>query len=274
MIPILDTHLHLVYPDRFQYPWLANAPAINRPWTVESYWEEARPLGIEAALHMEVDVAEADMLPETRFVLGLPGVSGAIAATRPESSDFPAHLEELAAMGGVKGIRRILHEVLDDLSQSELFRQNIRRLASVNLPFDLCVRHDQLPIGRELVAQAPDVTFILDHCGVPDVLGQGLDPWRDNIRALAQMPNVSAKISGIVAYSGPDWTLDTIRPYVEHVIECFGWDRIVWGSDHPVVTQTGSLARWVEVTRQIIGGASEDEQARLLNRNAARIYGL
>jgi predicted TIM-barrel fold metal-dependent hydrolase len=274
MIPILDTHLHLVYPDRFQYPWLANAPAINRPWTAESYWEEAGPLGIQAALHMEVDVAEADMIPETRYVLELPGIGGAIAAARPENLDFPAHLEELATMGGVKGVRRILHEAPDDLSQSDLFRLNIRRLADFNLPFDLCVRHDQLPIGRELVAKAPEVTFILDHCGVPDVLGAGLDPWRDNIRAMAQMPNVNAKISGIVAYSGPDWTIDTIRPYVEHVIECFGWDRIVWGSDHPVVTQTGSLTRWVEATRQIIGGASEDEQARLLHRNAARIYGL
>lgn len=274
MIPILDTHLHLVYPDRFAYPWLGGAPAINKPWTIESYWAEAKTLGIETALHMEVDVAEGDALAESEYVLGLPGIAGAIASCRPEHTDFAAQLEQYAAMPGIKGLRRILHQSPDDLSQSDLFAENIRRLADVNLSFDLCVRHDQLPIGQKLVEKAPEISFILDHCGVPDVTGQGLDPWRDNIRAIARLPNLNAKISGIVAYSGADWTIETIRPYVEHVIECFGWDRVVWGSDHPVVTLTGSLTRWVEATREIIKDASEAEQAALLHANAKRIYKL
>lgn len=269
---ILDTHLHLVYPDRFSYPWLANAPELNRAWSWESYFAEAGPLGIEAALHMEVDVAEPDMLAETEFVLGLPKIVGAIAACRPESRDFVAHIERLSDLPHVRGVRRILHEAPDDLSQSDLFADNIRRLADYNLSFDLCVRDDQLPIGQQLAEKAPDVTFILDHCGVPDVTGRGLDPWRAQILSLSRLPNMNAKISGIVAYSGREWTAETIRPYVEHVIECFGWDRVVWGSDHPVVTRTGSLTAWVEATRDIISGASADEQARLLHRNAERIY--
>lgn len=269
---ILDTHLHLVYPNRFSYPWLADAPEINRPWSLEAYFDEALPLGIETALHMEVDVAETDMLAETEFVLGLPRIVGAIAACRPEHTDFVAQVERLSEFAHVKGVRRILHEAPDDLSQSDLFIENIRHLPDYDLSFDLCVRADQLPIGQQLIERAPDVTFILDHCGVPDVTGTGLDPWRDNIRALARLPNLNAKVSGIVAYSGHDWTVDTIRPYVEHIIESFGWDRVVWGSDHPVVTRTGSLTRWVEATRDIISGASPDEQARLLHRNAERIY--
>jgi predicted TIM-barrel fold metal-dependent hydrolase len=269
---ILDTHLHLVYQDRFTYPWLANAPALNRQWTLEAYFAEALPLGIETALHMEVDVAEPDMLAETEFVLGLPRIVGAIAACRPEHPNFVAEIERLSYHAHVKGVRRILHEVADVLSQSDLFIENIRHLPDYDLSFDLCVRADQLPIGQQLVERAPDVTFILDHCGVPDVTGTGLNPWRDHIRAIARLPNLNAKISGIVAYSGRDWTVDTIRPYVEHIIECFGWDRIVWGSDHPVVTQTGSLTRWVEATMDIIAGASPDEKARLLHRNAERIY--
>ena len=77
---IIDTHLHLIYPDRFSYPWLSGAPAIDRPWHVESYWQEAAPLGIEAALHMEVDVAEQKIADETEFVLVLDRVVGAIAS--------------------------------------------------------------------------------------------------------------------------------------------------------------------------------------------------
>ncbi|KKB13126.1 amidohydrolase [Devosia geojensis] len=270
---ILDTHLHLVYPDRFSYPWLENAPAINKPWPVDAYFAEAEALGIESALHMEVDVAEKDMLAETRFVATVhPRVIGAIAACRPENTDFPAFLDVLAAMPQVRGLRRILHEVPDELSQTPLFAENIRRLAVHRLSFDLCLRADQLPIGMALVDQAPDVQFILDHCGGPDVAGKGLDPWRSYIAEFARRPNVAAKISGIVAYANPDWTVDDLRPFAEHVIESFGWDRVVWGSDHPVCTKTANLTRWVEATRQIIAGASADEQAKLLHRNAEHFY--
>lgn len=269
---ILDTHLHLIYPDRFRYPWLDGKPALQRPWTIESYWAEAEPLGIGSALHMEVDVVENQITQETEFVLAQPHVVGAIAACRPEHPAFVDQIERLSDHPHVKGVRRILHEAPDALSQSDLFAENIRHLADYDLSFDLCVRHDQLPIGQMLVERAPEVSFILDHCGVPDITGAGLDPWRDNIRRISRLPNINAKLSGVVAYAGADWSVATIRPYVEHVIDCFGWDRVVWGSDHPVVTLTGSLTRWVEATREIIAGCSEDEQARLLHRNAERIY--
>jgi predicted TIM-barrel fold metal-dependent hydrolase/L-rhamnose mutarotase len=271
---IVDTHLHLVYRDKFSYPWLDGAPAINKQWTVESYWAEAEKLGIETALHMEVDVAEQEMEDETRFVLdGLhPRIGGAIAACRPEHVDFPRHIERLAALPGVKGVRRILHTQPDELSQGDLFAANLRRLPAHNLTFDMCVRADQLPIGRALAAKCPDVTFIMDHCGVPDVANQALDPWRENIRRMSELPNVNAKISGVVAYAKPDWTVDDLRPFVEHVIDSFGWDRIVWGSDHPVCTLTANLTRWVEATHEIIAGASDEQKAKLLHRNAERIY--
>jgi predicted TIM-barrel fold metal-dependent hydrolase len=124
------------------------------------------------------------------------------------------------------------------------------------------------------VDKAPEVQFVLDHCGVPDVAGKQLDPWRAYITDMAKRPNVAAKISGIIAYGGKDWTVEDLRPFVEHVIESFGWDRVVWGSDHPVCTLTANLTRWVNATHEIIAGASEDEKSKLLSRNAERIYRL
>lgn len=269
---ILDTHLHLVYPQRFSYPWLADAPAINKPWPIETYFGEARGLGITGALHMEVDVADKDMAAETKFVVGLPGIVGAIAACRPENMGFVDQIEHLSADGRVKGVRRILHQAPDELSQSDLFVENLRHLPDYDLSFDLCVRADQLPIGTKLAQRVPDVQFILNHCGVPDVAGKGLDPWRGHITEMAKLPNVAAKISGLVAYAGADWTIEDLRPFIDHIIDSFGWDRVVWGSDHPVVTLTGSLTRWVEAMREIIKGASADEQAKLWHGNAERIY--
>ena len=274
MIPIIDTHLHLIYPDRFSYPWISEGHPLDRPWTFENYLAEARPLGIEGAIHMEVDVAEADIEDETRYVLHLDGIVGAVAACRPESPDFSAQLERLAAMSGVRGLRRILHEAPDELSQTVLFTDNLRRLAQYDLSFDLVVRHDKLAVGEALVRRCPDVTFILDHCGAQYIdLNQPGD-WRENIKSLSRLPNLNAKVSGLMAYAGPTWSINQLRPYVEHIIECFGWDRVVWGSDHPVVTLGGSLTDWVHATREIIGGASADEQAKLLHANARRIYRL
>lgn len=270
---LLDTHLHLVYKDRFAYPWLEGAPPLNHQWTAEDYFEKAEALGIESALHMEVDVAEEDMEAETHFMLGVhERVVGAIASGRPENADFPAYLERISALDGVKGMRRILHTSPDDLSGSDTFVHNVQRLGGSGLVFDLCVLARQLPVGATLAAKCPDTQFVLDHCGVPDVAGKTMDPWRADIKALAELPNVAAKISGIVAYAGPDWTVDDLRPFAEHVIECFGWDRVVWGSDHPVCTLTADLERWVSAIKQIVAGASDDEQSRLFHRNAERIY--
>ncbi|MHA6730734.1 amidohydrolase family protein [Devosia sp. A369] len=270
---ILDTHLHLVYPDRFAYPWLGNAPAINRLWSVEAYFAEALPLGIESALHMEVDVAEADSMAESEFVLTLPRIAGAIAACRPEQMNFVDQIEQLAGHAHIKGVRRILHDQPDELSQSDLFIENIRHLPDYDLSFDLCLRADQLALGTMLAQRAPDVSFILDHCGNPDISGSGLDPWRAALSEIARNPNVTGKISGLVNHCAPGWTAETLRPYVEHMIESFGWDRLVWGSDHPVATTSGgTLTDWVAAIRHIVKAASADEQAKLFHRNAERIY--
>jgi predicted TIM-barrel fold metal-dependent hydrolase len=274
-IEIVDTHLHLVYLARFTYPWLADVPPLNRDFTLESYRPQAEAAGIAQAIHMEVDVAEADQVRETAFVtaLGSP-VAAAISSCRPEGKDFPAQLHRLASNPKVRGLRRILHTSPDELSQTPIFTENLKRLAAHRLSFDICVLARQLPLALKIARACPDVQFILDHCGVPQVKERGLDPWRANIEAIAAEPNVACKVSGLVAYADANWTIDDLRPFVAHVIESFGWDRVVWGSDWPVCTLTADLGRWVAATRTLIAGESEDNQAKLLNGNARRIYRL
>lgn len=272
---ILDTHLHLVYPDRLTYPWIGPGHPLAGSWTAEAYFAQARALGIASALHMEVDVAPSDILAETAFVTRLPGIAGAIAACRPESEEFAPLLEQTLAAGDgrVRGLRRILHEAPDDLSLAPGFAENLQRLVPLGLTFDLCLRADQLHLGVRLARLVPNLVFVLDHCGNPDINGSGLDPWRAALAEIARLPNVVGKISGLVNHCDPGWNAETLRPYVEHMIDCFGWDRLVWGSDHPVATLTGgTLGDWVAATRAIIETASDDEKAALLHRNAERIY--
>ncbi len=277
---IVDTHLHVIDQSALRYPWLAGAPALNRDFSYEEYAREARRVGIGATLHMEVDVAPQDIEAETANVGGLAQqkgnlIVGAISSCRPEDEGFAAFLDRQKSNPVVKGFRRVLHVVPDDLSESPLFRENVKRLAGTGFTFDLCVLPRQMDKAIALVDLAPDVQFIVDHCGVPDIKGGGLDPWREQMTEIARRPNVSGKISGVVAYADPDsWTVEDLRPFVEHTIGAFGWDRVVWGSDWPVCTLGGGLSTWVAATHALISGASADEKTKLLSANARRIWKL
>ncbi|MEM5471660.1 amidohydrolase [Hoeflea sp. AS60] len=277
---IIDTHLHVVDPWVLDYPWLANVPALNQAWPYAAYELEARRAGISCALHMEVDVAEERIEDETNYIETLasrPGslIAGAIASCRPEHAGFAAYLDRQRQNPMVKGFRRVLHVVPDELSEQPLFRENIARMSGSGLTFDICMLPHQLPNAMALADLAPDVTFVLDHCGVPDIKGDVRQPWHDNIAELAKRPNVVAKISGVVAYADPDtWIAETLRPWAEHTISSFGWDRVVWGSDWPVCTPGGGLLAWVAATHALLNGASADEKQKLLSGNARRLWRL
>lgn len=277
---LFDSHLHIVDRKRLAYPWLAGAGALNRDSLYEDYAREAKRLGIADTLHMEVDVAEDDIERETDYVKGLsrePGslLRGAIAACRPESTNFPAYLERVLADPFVKGFRRVLHVVPDDVSEGALFRENLKRLGGTRLTFDLCVLPHQMSKALALIDLNPNIRFILDHCGVPAVKDGFSESWAAGITETAKRPNVIVKISGVVAYADPDsWTPETLRPFIEHCIASFGWDRVIWGSDWPVCTLGGSLSAWIAATHALMQGVSTDERSRLYHLNAKRLWSL
>ncbi|MDQ6434670.1 amidohydrolase [Mesorhizobium sp. LHD-90] len=277
---IIDTHLHIVDQAALRYPWLSGAPALNRDFSYEEYASEARRGGIAQTLHMEVDVAPEDIEAETAYVARKarePGslLRGAIAACRPEDPGFAEYLERVRETTFVKGFRRVLHVVPDDVSEGALFRENIQRLKGTGLTFDLCVLPHQIPKAIALVDLAPDVQFVLDHCGVPDIKGNAEHPWREHMGEIAKRPNIVGKISGVVAYADPEnWTVETLRPYLEHTIGVFGWDRVVWGSDWPVCTLGGGLSTWLAATQALVAGASTEERTKLFSGNARRVWGL
>ncbi|RXK53614.1 amidohydrolase [Oleiharenicola lentus] len=275
---LIDTHQHLWNLQQFPYAWCAGIPALNRSFLPGDYAAAAAGTGITRTVFVECDVDEPHALAEAQHIQSLasvsPAIAGIVASGRPENENFRTHLEALAQLPKVRGFRRVLHTQPDELSAQSRFIEHVRLLPEFGLSFDLCVLARQLPQAIALVDACPHVSFILDHAGVPDVKGRAFDPWREHLRALAERPNVACKLSGLVAYAGPDWTVADLQPWVEHVIACFGWDRVAWGGDWPVCTLGASLARWVEATRELTAGASESERARLFHRNAERLYRL
>ncbi len=277
---IVDTHQHLWDLEKFSYSWLEKNPPLNRTFCMEDYLEATRGLGVEKSVHVEADVDERFMLDETLYVAKLaedPGnpLAGVVATARPERPDFAEFVERLARIPQVKGVRRVLHVQPDRVGESPLFAQNVALLAAYGLTFDFCVQERQLPIAKRIVQACPKVNFVLDHCGSPRVKEKILDPWRQNIREIAGFPNVVCKVSGLVAYADHEnWTPEDLRPYVEHVIESFGWDRVMFGSDWPVCTLAASFQRWVETLNILVLRASEEERDKLFAKNAERVYRL
>ena len=275
----IDTHQHLIYRNRFSYDWTAGIePLANSDFTLEDYKTQASNADIAGTLFMEADVNDQDYQEESRFISGLvgsQGMLGQIASCRPEKNEgFDAWLDECLVLN-VKGFRRILHVMPDELSQSDLFRSNVRKIGKAGFPFDLCVLARQLPIASDLVRSCDEQQFVLNHCGVPDIAAGAFDEWATGIDALSALPNVAVKVSGISAYCSPGTvSVDTLNPWTDHVLNRFGSERIVWGGDWPVVNLGFGLPEWIDATRCLISELSADEQARIASENAQAIYNL
>lgn len=275
---LFDTHLHLIYPNRLRYPWLNDVPALNKPYQYEDYERDAARLGIIGSMHMEVDVAPEDIKAETNLVKDIQTlpkslIRGAISACRPEEEGFADFLDWASDQTLIKGFRRVLHVVPDEVSRQSGFRNNINRLSKTRFTYDICCRADQLYDAIDLVDACPNVRFVLDHCGVPDIAGEVFDPWAKAMRDLAKRPNVTAKLSGIIAYGDPqNWTVEDMRPYFDQTVDSFGTDRIIWGSDSPVCFLGGGLPTWVALTYALTGSWSENEKAALYHQNALQLW--
>ena len=277
---LFDTHVHLIYPNKLSYPWLSDVPALNKPYDYEEYKITANRLGIDGCFHMEVDVSEKDIKNETNMLEDLRNqtdskIKGIISACRPEQQGFDVFLNWAAQKTIIKGFRRVLHVVSDDVSQSSLFRENIKRLSNTDLTFDLCARADQLPIIEELIDECPNVKFILDHCGVPDIKNNLFSSWAAAMSSISQRPNVTAKISGVIAYGDAEnWKLTDIKPYFDHTVDVFGIDRVIWGSDSPVCKLGGGLSTWIGLTHTLTAEWSKSERQSLYRANAYRLWNM
>ncbi|MBN9237799.1 MULTISPECIES: amidohydrolase family protein [Phyllobacteriaceae] len=276
---LIDTHQHLIYRDQLGYGWTNGIPALaSGNFTRSDYGELTRGDDVIGTVFMETGVDDADYQKEARFVASLVGGDGLlaqVASCRPEIDEgFDAWLDECDRLS-VAGFRRILHVVDDEMSRSETFRKNLRKIGRKDLAFDMCFLARQLPIAADLAKACPDQRFVLDHCGVPDIAGDAFSVWADAISEVARSPNVSVKLSGVTAYCTPGTAnVETLRRWIDHIVQVFTPARIVWGGDWPVVNLGSGLPAWIEITKELLADLSADEQAAIGTGNARRIYRL
>lgn len=279
--PVIDLHVHLLDQKRFGYAWAAGAPALKRDWTPDDLAAAARPYAIDGLVFVEVDVDAGRYLDEAQWVESLAGtdrrVMGCVACLPLErGAAIEPEVDRLARLPVVRGVRRLIQNQPDpEYVLRPDFLEAIRLLPKRRLSFDVCVFHHQLPNTLEMMRRCPEVSFVLDHIGKPGVKAGLIDPWRRHIREMAALPNVVCKLSGVTTEADhASWSREQLRPYIDHVIESFGVDRVMYGGDWPVSELAGRYPQWLETLDWATAQLTRAEKRKLFRDNAIKAYRL
>ncbi len=296
-LQIVDAHMHLWDLDAIRYPWLTpplpvgitgDVRSIAKTYLLEDYLRDAGGEGskthVTKVIHVEAGANPADSLQETRWLQRVADThefpQALVAHAELNDANVEALLAEHASHRNVRGIRQILNWHPDprktytsrDLLAHADWEMGFALLRKYNLSFDLQIYPGQMPAAARLASRHPDTTLILNHTGMPvDRDAVGLQAWRAGMQALAQLPNVAVKISGLAMLDW-QWSTDSLRPFVAQTLELFGTERCLFASNFPVERLFGSFARQYGAYQSLTATLSTAERARVFVTNAERIY--
>ena len=271
----IDSHHHLWRYDAAEYGWITeDMPDLRRDFLSA----ELRSQLNEAKVDGSVVVQARQSLEETHWLLEMAQeapIFGVIGWAPIAAEDFPAILDDLRQNPLLKGLRHVVQAEPPQFLARADFQRGIHHFAGTGLVYDLLVYAHQLPEGIAFVDQFPVQSFVLDHMGKPAIAQHEIDLWSRNVRELAQRPNVTCKVSGLVTEANPaTWTPELLRPYFDVMLESFGPERLMIGTDWPVCTIGSSYAQWWHIVEGWTASLSPSEQAAILGETATRVYGL
>jgi L-fuconolactonase len=278
---IVDAHHHLWDPARRQYPWMTGRfTALDERRDVAALQAVAEPAGVTATVAVQAVHSEE----ETRDLLAaaaspglVAGVVGWVDLTAADVAERLAALREASGGERLVGIRHQVHDEPDPpgwLSRDDV-RRGLRAVADAGLAYDLLLFPPQLPVACELAAALPELRLVLDHGAKPPIAAGGWEPWSSDLAALAAHEHVAGKLSGLVTEAAWDgWREAGIERYAARLLELFGPERLMWGSDWPVCTLAASYAEVLELARAALGSLTEAERAAVLAGTATRVYRL
>jgi L-fuconolactonase len=275
----VDAHQHVWQLTRGDYGWLQPSAALA-PIYRDFVLDDLRPLLAAEDIAATVLVQAAPTEAETRFLLevarhsrGL--VQGVVGWTDLASPAAIDAIASLAQDGLLKSVRPMLQDLADpDWIAKPQVQPALGALPQLGLRFDALVKPTNLRSLREMLERHPELEAVVDHCAKPDIAAGQWQPWADDVRRLAANTAAYCKLSGLVTEARQDWTVARLRPYVEHVLDCFGAERVMWGSDWPVVTLAADYASWSRASDRLIAHLSKAEQEAIRGGNARQFYGL
>jgi L-fucono-1,5-lactonase len=274
---MIDSHHHLWKYSAAEYGWITpEMPAIKRDFLPEHLEELMHYFGIEGT----VAVQARQSLEETAWLLDLAAkhpIMRAVVGWVPltEGAGVKRHLDRFASNPKLRGVRHIIQDEADPryILRTD-FNTGVHALLDYKLRYDILIFERHLPAAIQFVDRHPKQVFILDHIAKPRIKEKILSPWDRNMRELAKRQNVYCKLSGMITEAGSDWTPERLQPYIDVVLGAFGPNRVMYGSDWPVMLLAGDYARWFGTVSNAIGILSKAEQDRIMGGTAAEAYGI
>jgi L-fuconolactonase len=278
-LPIIDTHQHLWDLKKFRLPWITKGHKLDRDYLMGDYIAATRGLGVVQAVYMEVDVDPKQQLAEAEELIavckrGDTPTRAAVISGRPAADDFATYIRRFKGSPYIKGLRQVLHgaSTKPGYCLDRKFLAGVRLLGELGLRYDICMRHPELPDAAKLAGECKATRFVLDHCGNPDLKKH--EQWKKDIATVAKHENVVCKVSGIVASAPSGWKAEDLAPVVNHTLDTFGPDRVMFGGDWPVCLLGATFAQWVAALKEIVAARPAREQRKLFHDNAVAFYAL
>ncbi len=272
----IDAHQHFWALDRGDYGWLTpDLEPIYRDFGPD----DLRPLLAAQGIGGTVLVQAAPTVAETEFMLGLadaePFVKGVVGWVDFEDAGAAAEIARLAAHPKLVGLRPMIQDIADsDWMLNPALAPAFEALIAEDLVFDALTLPKHLWNLRHLLKRYPEMRVVIDHASKPEIAAGQMTGWTEDMAALAQETAAFVKLSGLVTEAGDDWTTESLKPYVDHLLSEFGPDRMIWGSDWPVCTLASDYDRWCASTDTLLADLSATERTAILGGNAQSFYGL
>ena len=273
----VDAHQHFWRISRGDYGWLT-------PDQVPLYRDflpaDLAPLLTRYEIEETVLVQAAPSLKETLYLLDVahhtPFVVGVVGWVDLESPEAIDHIGALTDDSYLVGVRAMIHDIADP---EWLLRESLHPvldfLADQQLALDALIRPVHLPVLGEFLDRYDDLRVVIDHGAKPDIAGGMYDDWAGHLTALAQRnPNLFCKLSGLINEAGPQWSVATLKPYVQRIIDAFGPERVMWGSDWPVINAVATYDQWVAASGELLEGYNTKELAWMHGDTARHVYRL
>lgn len=273
----IDAHQHFWRIDRGDYGWLSKDafPKLYRDFLPA----DLAPLLAQGGVDRTILIQAAESVAETEFMLDLaaetPFVAGVVGWVDFASPAAAAEIARLAGRPMLKGMRPMLQDIPDDewILRPEV-EPAVGALVEHGLRFDALIKPPHLPAIRRFLDRNPDLPVVIDHGAKPEIAAGRIDDWAEHIRAIARDSHAVCKLSGIATEAAPGWTVETMRPYVEVLLEAFGPSRLMFASDWPVLTENGDYLGWLATVEALTAGLAPADRDRLFGGTAAAFYGI
>lgn len=272
----IDAHQHFWRLDRGDYGWLTPALApIYRDFQPTDLEPLLRKAGIEGTILVQA----APSVAESRYMLSLATehdfIKGVVGWVDFESPAAPNDIADLAADPKLVGLRPMIQDIADD---DWMLRPDLapafEALIAHDLTFDALVLPRHLTRLHTLLRRYPAMRTVIDHGAKPHIADGRLEPWATEMRRLAEETEVYCKLSGLATEAGDDRSYHALQPYIQHLLECFGYDRLIWGSDWPVATLAIEYQDWLDMAANAVKDATDEQRAALFGGVCSRAYKL